>query len=157
MYHQKIIIIIKIYYIIELCYGKISINNIFENENYSDLYSQPKGYHYCGYIYNKNYLCVSDSDNNLIRIWDLVNKNVYKQINYDCNVGCGIIPWNYEYTIVACENYLVVIDIEKGKMIKRIFYDNDIKVKDIKKIKISNLGECLVCSSEDSSIKLLNV
>ena len=56
------------YYIIECCWNKISINNIFEDENYSNLSKQPEGLHYCGYIYNNNYLCVSDCDNNYIRI-----------------------------------------------------------------------------------------
>ena len=67
------------YYIIECCRYKISINNIFEDENYSNLSKQPEGYHYCGYIYNNNYLCVSDYDNNYIRIWDLINKLIMIQ------------------------------------------------------------------------------
>ena len=79
------------YYIIELCYGKISINNIFDDENFAELSSQPEGYQYCCYIYNQNYLCVSDRDNNHIRILDLVNKSIYKQIKHD---GIGRI-WNY--------------------------------------------------------------
>ena len=145
------------YYIIELCYGKILINNIFEDEKYAELPTQREGYQYCGYIYNQNYLCVSDRDNSLIRIWDLVNKNIYKQINYDGIGGYGIIPWNHAYTIVACETYFIVIDIEEGKMLKRILYEDEVKVKDIKKIKISNLGECLICSSEDNTIKLFNI
>ena len=145
------------YYIIELCYGKISINNIFDDENFAELSSQPEGYQYCGYIYNQNFLCVSDRDNNLIRIWDLVNKGIYKQINYDGIGGYGIIPWNQAYTIVACETYFIVIDIEEEKMHKRILYDDEVKVKNIKKIKISNLGECLICSSEDNTIKLFNI
>ena len=133
------------------------INNIFEDEKYAELPTQREGYQYCGYIYNQNYLCVSDRDNSLIRIWDLVNKNIYKQINYDGIGGYGIIPWNHAYTIVACETYFIVIDIEEGKMLKRILYEDEVKVKDIKKIKISNLGECLICSSEDNTIKLFNI
>ena len=43
-------------------------------------------------------------------------------------------------------------------MLKRILYDDDeVKVKNIKKIKISNLGECLICSSEGNKIKLFNI
>ena len=80
------------YYIIECCSNKILINNIFENEKYVILSKEPEGYHYCGYIYKDNYLCVSDWDNNLIRIWDLVSKSIYKQINYEANNGCEIIP-----------------------------------------------------------------
>ena len=36
------------YYIIECCYEKISINNIFEDECYANL--STKGDHFCGYI-----------------------------------------------------------------------------------------------------------
>ena len=71
--------------------------------------------------------------------------------------GYGIILWNHAYTIFACETYFIVIYIEEEKMFKRILYDNEIKVKNIKKIKIGNLGECLVCSSEDNTIKLFNI
>ena len=88
------------YYIIECCSNKILINNIFENEKYVILSKEPEGYHYCGYIYKDNYLCVSDWDNNLIRIWDLVSKSIYKQINYEANNGCEIIPWNNKYSII---------------------------------------------------------
>ena len=85
------------YYIIECCKNKISINNIFEDENYSNLSKKPEGDYCCGYIYNNNYLCVSDWDNNYLRIWDLVNKSIYKQIINDANYGCEIIPWNNKY------------------------------------------------------------
>ena len=79
------------HYFIDFCYGKLTINNIFENENYAILSSQPEDYHYCGYIYNKNYLCDSDYDNNFITIWDLKKKNVYKRIIYDAIHGSEII------------------------------------------------------------------
>ena len=59
------------YYIIECCYKKISINNMLEDECYANLTMNPEGLHCCGYIYNDNYLCVSDNNNNCIRIWDL--------------------------------------------------------------------------------------
>ena len=72
-------------------YKKISINNIFENENYGILSKEPEGGHYCGYIYNDNYLCVSNFNNDYIRVWDLVNKSIYKQINYEADCGLEII------------------------------------------------------------------
>ena len=145
------------YYIIECCYKKISINNIFEDENYSNLSKEPEGRHYCGYIYNNNYLCVSDYDNNYIRIWDLVNKSIYKQINYDASYGCEIIPWNNKYTIIGCDGCFVIIDIEEEKMIKKI---NSNKAKDLsglKKIKMKNLGECLIGSGDGNIIELFSI
>ena len=100
------------YYIIECCNKKISINNMLEDECYANLNMNPEGYYYCGYIYNDNYLCVSDNNNNSIRIWDLVNKIIYKEIKYDGRYGYEIIPWNNKYTIVGCEGGFVIINIE---------------------------------------------
>ena len=116
----------------------------------------PEGYHCCGYIYNNNYLCVSDNNNNYIRIWDLVNKVNYKEIKYDGSWGSGIIPWNNKYTIVGCYGGIVIINIEEGKMIKKIKLD-DVKVGGVKKMKLSKLGECLITSDSGGNIKLYNI
>ena len=145
------------YYIIECCGNKISINNIFEDENYSNLSKEPEGIHYCGYIYNNNYLCVSDYNNNYIRIWDLVNKSIYKQINYDARHGCEIIPWNNKYTIIGCDGCFVIIDIEEEKMIKKIKSNKAEDFHGLKKIKMSNLGECLVGSGNGNIIELFSI
>ena len=145
------------YYIIECCSYKISINNIFKDENYANLSKKPEGEHYCGYIYNNNYLCVSDWNNNYIRIWDLVNKSIYKQINYDAICGYEIIPWNNKYTIIGCDGCFVIIDIEEEKMIEKI---NSNKAKDfcgLKKIKMNNLGECLIGSGNGNIIELFSI
>ena len=137
------------YYIIECCYHKISINNMLKDEIYANLTMDPEGKHCCGYVYNDNYLCVSDLDNNNIRIWDLVNKVVYKQINYDGGKAREIISWNNKYAIIGCENGLAIINIEEGKMMKKIKLDN-IFVEGIKKLKGSKIGECLVISISDN-------
>ena len=59
------------YYIIECCIYKISINNMLEDECYANLTMNPEGRYYCGYIYNDNYLCVSD-----------YNKKLYKNMGF---------------------------------------------------------------------------
>ena len=112
----------------------------------------PEGYHYCGYIYNDNYLCVSDENNSCIRIWDLVNKIIYKEIKYDGRYGREIIGWNNKYTIVGCKGGFVIINIEEGKMIKKIKLDN-IYVCGVKKMKLNKLGECLFIADNKSNIK----
>ena len=143
------------YDIIECCLYKISINNILEEECYANLNINPEGNHCCGYIYNDNYLCVSDYDNNCIRIWDLVNKIIYKEIKYDGSNGREIILWNNKYTIVGSWCCIVIINIEEGKMIKKIKLDN-IYVCGVKKMKINKLGECLIIS-ENNYIKLYSI
>ena len=138
------------YYIIECCYCKISINNMLNDEFYANLIMNPEGKHCCGFICNDNYLCVSDLDNSCIRIWDLVNKEMYKQINFDGKRGREIIPWNNKYTILACEGGIAIIDIEEGKLVKKIKLDNTY-VEGVKKIKGSKLRECIIISISDNS------
>ena len=71
--------------------------------------------------------------------------------------GCEIIPWNNKYTIIGCYGCFVIIDIEEGKMIKKI---NSNKAKDLgglKKIKMNNLGECLIGSGDGNIIELFSI
>jgi len=138
------------YYIIECCYCKISINNLLNDEFYANLIMNPEGKHCCGYIYNDNYLCVSDLDYSYIRIWDLVNKEMYKQINYDGKKGREILPWNNKYVIIAFEGGFHIIDIEEGKLVKKMKLDNTY-VEGVKKLKGSKLNECIMMSISDNS------
>lgn len=136
----------KKYYIIDLCNKKISINNLFENENYAELSKEPEGDHLSGYLYDENYLCVSDKTNSNIRIWDLVDKTIIKQINYDASYAYMTIPWNSKYTIVGGGGCFVIINIEENKVIKYLEVKQS-QALGIKKIKINQYGECLVISS----------
>jgi len=146
------------YYLIECCNSKISINNILKDEHYATLSNEPEGLHCCGYIFNDNFLCVTDYNNNLIRIWDLINKSIFSEIYYESNLAYGIIPWNDNYSIVACSGCLVIIDLKQKRMVNKISFK---KLKPnfcgIKKIKLSNLGECVVCSDVNNSIRLFNL
>ena len=148
------------YYLIECSDNKIYINNIFEDENYANLSMDPEGSHYCGYLYNDNFLCVSDYSQKFIRIWDLAKKVIYKQINDGTSSGCSyeIIPWNVNYSIYGCDGYFVIININDGKMVKKIDNSNLGEIRGIKKIKMGQLGECLICSgSSGNSIQLYSL
>ena len=148
------------YYLIECSDNKIYINNIFEDENYANLSMDPEGSHYCGYLYNDNFLCVSDYSQKFIRIWDLAKKVIYKQINDDTSNGCSyeIIPWNVNYSIFGCDDSFVIININEGKMVKKIDNSNLGEIRGIKKIKMGQLGECLICSgSSGNSIQLYSL
>ena len=129
---------------------------MLEDECYANLNMNPEGVYFCGYIYNDNYLCVSDNNNNCIRIWDLVNKIIYKEIKYDGIYGYEIIPSNNKYTIVGCEDNFIIIYIEEGKMVKKMKLDR-INVGGVKKMKISKLGECLIIADNKSNIKLYSI
>ena len=150
------------YYLIECSNYKIYINNMFEDENYANLSMDPEGRHYCGYLYNGNYLCVSDYDRKFVRIWDLVNKVIYKQINYDGTSNtCSyeIIPWNINYTIFGCDCSFVIMNITDGKMIKKIDVKDSSEIRSMKKIKIGQIGECLICvgGGASNSIQLYSI
>ena len=146
------------YYLIECCNSKISINNIFKDENYADLAKEPEGFHCCGYIYNDNYLCVTDYNNSFLRIWDLPKKTMYKEIELDTSLGLEIIPWNNIYSIIACGGYLVVVDLKQKKTFCKIrCKKNNTNFCGIKKIQISDYGECLLCSDSKHNISLFNL
>ena len=120
-----------------------------------------EGDHYCGYLYKDNFLCVSDYSNCFVRIWDLLNKVVYKQINYDTSIStCSyeIIPWNNNYVIFGCDSgWIVIINIEEGKMVKKLQLSNSGCIIGMKKIKLSQSGECLICADHLNNIKLLSL
>jgi len=143
------------YYLIECCNNKISINNLLEDEHYANLIMEPEGKHFCGILYKDNYLCVSDYCNQNIRIWDLINKVIYRQIKYDAGQGFEIISWNNTYSILGAHGCLIIYNIEENKIIKKIVSDvTSHSLTGIKKIKLTNLGECLICSDSSYGIKL---
>jgi len=140
------------YYLIACCDYEISINNIFENENYATLIAKPEGGHYCGFLYNENYLCVSDANNNFIRIWDLVQKSIYKIIEFDAQYGKEMIQWDDKYTIIGCNKCLIIINLKEGKAVKEIISNSNIL--GVKKIYDYELKECLICSEENNTISI---
>ena len=145
-------------YIIELCDKKITINNLLDDEIYATLAKDPEGYHFSGFLYNDNYLCVGDGRNNFVRIWDLFNKNIFKQINYDASNAYEIANWYNNYVIIGCKSCFVVVDIEEGKMIKKIQLDNtNHYLRGVKKIKLIQLGECLIGSDDSNNIRLFSI
>lgn len=142
------------YYIIKL-HSDISIHNIFKNECYAKLHCE-KSQYYCGYIYNKNYLCANDYANSCLRIWDLVNKTAIKNIKYDIERGKEIVPWNSKYTIVSGLKYFCVVDTENGKVTKKIHFEKTC-LGGVKKVYLNHLGECLIVSDFSSNIKLFSL
>jgi len=149
------------YYIIQFSNLKIVINNLLENELYSELKQEPEDNHLSGFIYNKDnndYLC-SSSDNGFINIWDLYNKNIFKIINInECELA-HIIEWNNKYIIVADVNNksFKIIDIEGNKIICDINGQHIEEVISIKKIYHPIFGESILSASQDKTIKLWTI
>ena len=145
------------YYIIQFSFCKIIINNLLEDELYSELINQPEADHYSGFIYykdNNDYLC-SSSENGYINIWDLYNKTIFKVINTNGCVLAHIIEWNKKYIIVADFNNkkFKIIDIENNS-INDIVPEHKDKLICIKKINHPIYGESLLSAGKDKTIKL---
>ena len=129
----------------------IIINNLFENENYAKLnIGKVPNQHFCC-LYRNNYLCVTSTYKSFVRVWDLVNKEIYKQIEYKNKYenAYEISFWNSEYSIVGAHTSFVILDIEEGKAIKVNELSN-INIVGIKKINLNNLGECLITSGNEN-------
>ena len=141
------------YYIIKF-YENISIHSIFDNECYAILKSENSRY-YCGFIYNKNYLCANDKEQNSVRIFDLINKNILSEIKYDGEMGRQIIQWNDIYSIVACIHCFIIIDLKNCKMINKIAVDKSC-LGGVRKIYLDRMGECLIVSDFNNNIELFN-
>ena len=148
------------------------INNLLEDELYSELIQEPEDNHLSGFIYNRNnndYLC-SSSYNGYINIWDLYNKNLFKNIDTNKNSKLNffntneyklahIIEWNNKYIIVADDNNksFKIIDIDENKIISDIGGQHTDKVNCIKKIYHPIYGESLLSSGQDKYIKLWTI
>lgn len=141
------------YYVIKF-YNDISIHNIFDNEGFAELTAEKSSY-FCGFIYNKNYLCANDRNNNLLRMWDLISKNMIRQIRYDGESGREIIQWNDTYTIIACKYSFIIIDFEKEEMSSKISIKRCLG--GVKKVFLDRLGECLIVSDFNNSIILFKI
>ena len=146
------------YYIIQFSYSKIIINNLLEDELYSELKQEPESDNLSGFIYNKDnkdYLC-SSSKNGYINIWDLYKKQFFKNINTANCILAQIIQWNNKFSIVADvdNRSFKIIDLEKFKVIKDIGEQHTDKVKCVKKVYHPIYGESLLSSSKDKTIKL---
>ena len=147
------------WYIIDLCKNKISINNLLIDECYTKFTIRGMGNCFSGYLY-KNYLyaCeVNDIDIYKIRIWDLVDKNLIKTINFYSKIS-NILTWNNNYGLIASKNNLNVINLESQYIEEtlNIKTKNDYYINNIKKIKLNELGECLICLDDGNNINLYN-
>ena len=141
-------------YLIECCNSKISINSILYNQNYANLEKSPEGMHCCGYIYKESFLCVTDYNNNFLRIWNLVTKSVAKEITFEGSLCYGITPWNDDYSIIASSEGLIILDINKGILAKKITHKKISNFCGIQKVNSDDYGDCIVCSNQFGLIML---
>ena len=110
--------------------------------------------HCCGYIYKDTFLCVTDYNNNFLRIWNLISKSVAKEISFEGSLYYGITPWNDVFSVIATSEGLIVLDINKGILAKKINSKKINNLCGIQKVNSSNNGEYIVCSNQFGLIAL---
>ena len=154
------------HYLIEASFGKISIVNLFKDELYHEFVYNPRSCHLNGILYKKNYYITSlNSDDinefksNLI-IFDMINKNIYKLIEFDNFEIKGLCLWNSKYLLICAygiiHNNVKVYDIETMKEEGRI-NDQSIEILEVKKIKLNNYGESLVMHDNENKYKIYSI
>lgn len=148
----------KANYIIELCYGKISINNLLENEPNIELKTSNESRHYGGFIFykdNTDYL-LNTSANGFIFVWNLYNRNMKCAINTNKSCLNHAILWSDKNAIVAdwTNKSFLVVDLDDYKIIKSIGGRHTNSVICVKKVFLPNYGECLLTGGADNQIIL---
>ena len=146
------------YYIIQLSFKKVIINNLFDDDDFTELVNVPEHNHYSGLIFNKDnkdYLCCS-SQNGFIKIWDLNNKKILKIINCYKSQLLHIIEWNNKYLIVAdsMARSFKIIDLDIGKVISNFETKHQTNIICVKKINQFIYGDLLLTAGYDKTIKL---
>ena len=145
-------------YVVMFINRKIVINNLLEDEVYSEFIKEPENCHNSGFIFtknNKDYLC-SSSTNGYINIWDLYNKSIFKVINVPECWLMHIIQWNDEYFIVSDlkNKTFKVIDYDNNKILFNSNWEHPNFVPCVKKIYHPDYGEALLTVNLNNSIKL---
>ena len=150
------------YYIIECCKNRICITNMFEDQIYANLNLNDESTHYCGYIYEKKYLCVCSQikDFNVVTIWNLLERCMRYRFECQDNLRGGreLLIWNNKYMILGGKGCLLIYDLGKGSKTNIIYLDNNENIiYGIKNLKSESFGECLVCSDNNNNIILFTM
>ena len=149
------------YYIIQFCYGKILINNLFEDELYCELCNEKDDKHKIGFLQckdNKDYLLSSSSNNGCIYMWDLYDKQLLDTIKTNCVKLSNFLEWNKKY-IILCDNKnscFKIIDLDDNSEFQ-INSGHKGSLVNIKKINHPIYGEAIISSGNDETLKLWTI
>ena len=140
-------------YIIELCNGIISIKNVLENENFSDLNMEKDDNYLSGFIYKDHQLFVNITNKKQIIVLNLINRDIDKIINLPYS-SFSLIQWSDRYGIVG-SNDLEIVDLEKMEVVGFLNVKNTLY--GIKKIKNDFFGEGFISCDEKKIVNLFCV
>ena len=114
------------HYIIECMVNFILIYNVLDNEIYWNHNIQ--GRHRGGFVFK---FLFTSYEYDGIKIWDLENKSLYKEIKKAFLHSYDIIPWNEN---LGTELYICILNNEDYSLQEKI----ECQAKTLKKIKINN-------------------
>lgn len=148
-------------YLILLCFQKILIVNILEDEIYAETIFEYGSINFHGLTYSKDntdYLCFS-SFNGYITIFDLDNKNIYKKIYCPKCRLIEIFSLSERYLVSSNYNLseFIIIDLEEGKIVSsyRSVYEDCIY--NAKTINIEKYGKCILTCGSNKKIHLWKI
>lgn len=169
------------YFLVELCYYKISIHYLLKDEIYCEFSSKGNGNeeYFSGFIYSKkendlvfDFLINSGLSGN-IYIWDLDKKSLVKNFQVGCRINM-ILNWNEKFIIVGDydKKNIRIVDIDKMRCISVInvkinenknlnLNENNLDKKKkntglscLKKVIYSDLCESILIGSKNGEIKI---
>ena len=147
------------YYIITGNKNNVKSYDYHTNEHYKTYSDNFSTHHRSIIIYDDNAIVkiIFPCEEGFIRIFNFHSGILLKKININNEGLIGISLWNKDNLFVGCKNKSIkLIDLKKEKIIKN-FIGHNHWVCSLKKIKTSNLGECLITQALDNKIKLWSI
>ena len=119
-------------------YNKNKIYKKYDEGYYNELYLSI-------IIINNKFIIqlISSCTNGNILIWNFHSAELLNKIEIGNLILYNICLWNNEYIFVGSEKEIILVNINKGIIIKTLDTDNNLELN-IKKIKHPIYGECLV-------------
>ena len=151
-------------YIIELCENKFCTYDLLRDEIYFITEPKKSSFYTNGFIYNRKFLCTCPLTE-FIEIWDLVNKNLSKNIKIEGHSLSDVIQFDQQYLICADSlgNFLILVDYLNNRIVEIVDAKHEKKndtikgrVASIKKFESKILGDYLLTTGTDNYIKLWN-
>ena len=151
----------NLWYVIDLCIGKILLNKINGDDNPIILKSKVNFENALTYYYG----CLTGKDNNnlialseagYIHIWNLLDTNLIQTIRINNGILNVFLVWSDRYILVSDKKICLyyIIDIIENRIISKVKKDIKDFIKVFKKIKHPLYGECLIICNHAHQIQL---
>ena len=129
-------------------FGIIKLYDFVRNSEYHKYYVESySNFYFSVIIYetDKYSKVVASNYDGKIRIWDFKTEKLIKVISDNDLCANGLYLWKNKYVLTASSKGIIVIDIEKEKIIKNLCQKN--KIDNIKMINHPMYGDCFLISN----------